>query len=120
MKYIRVFETYFDIFDKEKLDNIKIGDYVLATYYYTENKIFENYINKNIGQVVDISGPIYNVKYIVNDFAYNTLNSYDKKHIKEENNVKYIIIEFRQNEIEDAAPTEIELEMKISTTKYNL
>lgn len=121
MKYLRVFEEYFDIFDKEKFDNIKIGDYIIGNYKYDENPVWTEYIRKSAGKIVDIIASTYDVKYIVNEFAYNTLISEDKRKIKKEDDgSRYIIINFRKFEIKDVGSTAIELEMKISTAKYNL
>ena len=111
MKYLKAYEN----------NNIKVGDYVLTYYIYDNNEQWTNYINNIVGQVVRIYNNTFEVKYIINNFAYNILSDDDKRPVeKGSNGSKYIIIHFTRSEIKDTASTAIKLETKILAKKFNL
>ena len=114
MKYIQKFENY--------TDTPEIGDYIIMKIY-AGNEKWRDYINNNIGQVVDIK----------NSYNYNGTYSHKSVVIRYKNipeNLKHIMSynsnadeytkKFMTHRIYAFAKTIEELKVRLTANKYNL
>lgn len=111
MKHLRIYEEF-------TTNDIHVGDYVIMNYngskhfgsYYTENDIeFENFINNNIGIVVNVNKAFDNIKIEYDNISRNISYKFYKNTIMiNPMFVKYV----------GKTPEDIKLQIKMK--KYNI
>ena len=121
MKYLKYFE-----------DNTEpqIGDYVVSNFKFSK-KIWADYINSNIGQIIDIAPEyesfhgrtVFYTKYPVTDYIYDIhfMDNENKDLVKtDEDNNKYIIMKFTRNVIINFSPDKENAKIFMTTAKFNI
>ena len=118
-------KTYIRIYEDIKRDP-KVGDYIYCNWNFSV-KEWEDYINGNIGQIIEIklnsySGK-YRVKYYVDDQIYDKIFKGDDEEdvIKTtEDGNKYIIMKLVRDEIIGFSSDKEYLKTMMMVNKYNL
>jgi hypothetical protein len=100
MKHIKTFE---DI----KLDNMKVGDYVLTDTFLNIFSL-KSFLKNTVGEVVDIDPNFIMIKY--ENIPYDVSTHFNEHNIRTFD--KSLILDFSENE-ED-------LKIKIAANKYNI
>lgn len=124
MRYIRTYEEL-------DVDMPKVGDYVIIKFDYDDvSDRWPDYICNNVGKIVEIHDKNYtrflgkiDAKYYLTDEIISSCFSQREIDIlveKEENGKKYIIMHIQRKNILYYASSVEDLEMMVSTKKYNL
>lgn len=115
MKYLKSFE----VLDKYSINNkdytifdLKIGYYVKANYGNAMEKEVRDFLDKNIGIIVNINRNknIFQVEYV--NVPENIKEYFDE--------AGYLRLLFDISGLIEYAPTKEELELKLTYNKYNL
>jgi len=122
MKYLKTYENL-------KPPKIKIGDYVVSKFNWAglgrEDEIrWQNYINKHIGEVIDIRFNDARYTLRVKYYLPEDIASFKDTHVGnefEKKDGKYVIMHFHHiNDILYYSPNKKELEVKLKTKQYGL
>jgi len=117
MKYIKTYEKIQKISKRFRKKDIHIGDYVIINDNYPEFTKYSNYINNNVGKIINITSirdrtDIYVVQFdelTVDDVGAGFLDSYYNSSMR-----------FTFDELKYISNDKADLEVKLAANKYNL
>ena len=113
MKYLKTFES---------VEEPEIGDYVILRTNRDYDKLYNDFINTNVGEIVSKNGNRIEVRYSVDTFDEFTKmkNYYRYIHYDFEENEYYFSYWYSTRMISELGKTKEEVELKVSTKNYNL
>lgn len=113
MKYLKTYEIVKHLSEMDKKD-LEIGDYVVLKMWVHPDDRLVNFINNNVGQILKLTS--LNISMIV---EYENVPTKIQKHFNVIGNNKFSR-PFHTNEIEYHTKNIKELELMITTNKYNI